>query len=46
MTREVEVRERSKDAVLLALRMEEGAANKGEQAASRRREGKGIDSLL
>ena len=46
MTREVEVRERSKDAVLLALRMEEGAANKVEQAASRRREGKGIDSLL
>ena len=42
----MEVRERSKDAVLLVLKMEEGAVIKGEQAASRRREGKGIDSLL
>ena len=41
MTRKVEARERCKDAALLALKVEEGAVNKGEQAASRSREGEG-----
>lgn len=38
MTRRVEARERCKDAAPLALKVEEGAVNKGEQAASRSRE--------
>lgn len=41
MTRKVEARERCQDAALLALKVEDGAVNKGEQAASRSREGQG-----
>lgn len=37
----MEARERCKDATLLALKVEEGAVNKGEQAAFRSREGEG-----